>query len=69
MFGSSSPPQVQPVNPQATDQNAAKAAADAQELERKKLEKERGQAATVLGGDQLNTTTMAKPSLLSGISG
>lgn len=68
MFGSSSPPAVQTFDPAATDTNAAKAAADAEELQRQKLEKERGQAATVLGGSTLQTKTAGKPTLLSGIA-
>ena len=68
MFGGSEPPKVENINTTAAEEaNAAKAAAEAAELERRRLEKERGQASTILGGDKLVPETRGKPTLLSGL--
>jgi hypothetical protein len=66
-FGGPDPPAVQNISPAGQDANAAKAAGDAAELQRKKLEKERGQAANILGGKDIQTKTSDKPTLLSGL--
>ena len=66
-FGGADPPPVQQVNTAGQDANTAKAASDAKDLERKKKEKERGQAATILGGDQFIPQTTGKKTLLSGL--
>ena len=62
-----SPPQVQPLNTAGQDVNAAAAAAKAADEEKTKLNKQRGQAANVLGGANMPTETSGKPSLLSGL--
>ena len=67
-FGGADPPAVVPVNAAGRDANEATAAAKAAQLEREKLAKERGQAATILGGEQMQTKTTGKPTLLSGLS-
>lgn len=67
-FGGPDPPAVQQVNTSGRDANEAKAAADAAELERRRLAKERGQAASILGGEQYSPQTTGKKSLLSGIA-
>ena len=66
-FGGADPPKVQPANTSGQLANEANAAAKAAEDERMRLQKERGQAATILGGEQLKPETSGKATLLSGL--